>query len=804
MSKLVKMNKESNLKVNEIFSLAIQNHKKKNIEEAKKLYNQVLKIDPSHENANINIGAIFQELRQFKKAKNCYEKVIENSPNNTQAYTNLGVIFKKLQNNEKAIKCFEKAIKINSDYLDAHINLGIIFQELKEYEKSQKSYKKVIQIDPNNIIVQNNLGLILLEIGEFEKAKNYFEKIIEINPNYSRAYINLGAVFKNLQENEKALIFYKKGIEINPNYAQAQNDLGVLFQELGNYENAKNCYEKAVKINPHFSKAYCNLAIVLKELGENHKVINFFEKSIKIDPNNLIALNGITDWLTSFTLEDKKHLKNICLLLFRKNNISHNDIAYNAKISLIDQDNFFKIKEIVNSDSSLFFDPFISKLIQEELLHLLLQKSLIADKFLENLFCKIRYEALFKLNKKNNNILKKNLNFLISLAQQCWLNEYVYIQSDKETSEINILKDKLEKNKSINELELTILGCYVPLNNSEIIKNNLLIYKSKNNLFNDLILLQIKEPLKEIEIAKSIESLDKIIDPISSKVREQYEDHPYPRWRFAKQVKKQSFTEVINTLIKPNKIDYNENFENPDVLIAGCGTGKDPISANIFKNANILAVDLSLTSLAYAKRKTLELNYNNINYLHADILHLKKLNKKFDIIQSSGVLHHMKNPIEGLKILLDMLYSHGCLRLGLYSEIARQNIVKARALIKKNNYKNITEDIKKFRQIIINEEKDTSLKKLSDSLDFYATSTTRDLLFHTQEHRFTIPEISKILNDLNLEFIGFEIPKLSTKIQYSKLFPNDKKNVSLDNWHQYEMDNPETFVDMYQFWVKKC
>ena len=78
------------------------------------------------------------------------------------------------------------------------------------------------------------------------------------------------------------------------------------------------------------------------------------------------------------------------------------------------------------------------------------------------------------------------------------------------------------------------------------------------------------------------------------------------------------------------------------------------------------------------------------------------------------------------------------------------------------------------------------------------------MLFHTQEHRFTIPEISKILNDLNLEFIGFEIPKISTKIQYSKLFPNDKKNVSLDNWHQYEMDNPETFVDMYQFWVKKC
>ena len=223
--------------------------------------------------------------------------------------------------------------------------------------------------------------------------------------------------------------------------------------------------------------------------------------------------------------------------------------------------------------------------------------------------------------------------------------------------------NKIEyKNFVIKNLKMILIEDLSNIEKIKSLQND--CYIACETLINDI--KDGKIDLSEKEIAKSIESLDKITDPISSKVREQYEDHPYPRWRFARQVKKLSFTEVINTLIKPNKIDYNENFENPDVLIAGCGTGKDPISANIFKNANILAVDLSLTSLAYAKRKTLELNYNNINYLHADILHLKKLNKKFDIIQSSGVLHHMKNPMEGLKILLDMLYSHGCLRLGLY------------------------------------------------------------------------------------------------------------------------------------------
>ena len=39
--------------------------------------------------------------------------------------------------------------------------------------------------------------------------------------------------------------------------------------------------------------------------------------------------------------------------------------------------------------------------------------------------------------------------------------------------------------------------------------------------------------------------------------------------------------------------------------------------------------------------------------------------------------------------------------------------------------------------------------------------------------------------------------------EYSKIFPNDKKNILLENWHQFEIDNPQTFGAMYQFWVKK-
>ena len=65
---------------------------------------------------------------------------------------------------------------------------------------------------------------------------------------------------------------------------------------------------------------------------------------------------------------------------------------------------------------------------------------------------------------------------------------------------------------------------------------------------------------------------------------------------------------------------------------------------------------------------------------------MKNLNRKFDVIKCGGVLHHMKEPLEGLKVLLELLEPHGFLKLGLYSEISRQHIVRIREFIKKKKF----------------------------------------------------------------------------------------------------------------------
>ena len=86
-------------------------------------------------------------------------------------------------------------------------------------------------------------------------------------------------------------------------------------------------------------------------------------------------------------------------------------------------------------------------------------------------------------------------------------------------------------------------------------------------------------------------------------------------------------------------------------------------------------MDLSLSSLSFAKRKMQELKHTNIEFLHGDILNLNNLNKKFSVIECVGVLHHLKYPEEGLKVLLNILEPNGYLCLLYTSPSPRDGLL---------------------------------------------------------------------------------------------------------------------------------
>ena len=211
-------------------------------------------------------------------------------------------------------------------------------------------------------------------------------------------------------------------------------------------------------------------------------------------------------------------------------------------------------------------------------------------------------------------------------------------------------------------------------------------------------------------------------------------------------------------------------------------------------------MDLSLASLAYAKWKTNELGITNIEYLQADILRLDQLEQKFNIIESTGVLHHMNEPMVGWRVLKDLLKPGGLMKIALYSELARQHIVEVRKKITLQRVGTSKSEIREFRRSLAKSNEE-SHQRLTKSNDFFNLSTLRDLIFHVQEHRFTLLQIKNCLDELGLKFCGFE--NKDTISNFRGFHGKDADIYDLAKWHQYEESNPHAFAEMYQFWCQK-
>src|SRR4051794_4743285 len=209
-----------------------------------------------------------------------------------------------------------------------------------------------------------------------------------------------------------------------------------------------------------------------------------------------------------------------------------------------------------------------------------------------------------------------------------------------------------------------------------------------------------------------------------------------------------------------------------------------------------------MTSLCYAERQTRMLGVKNVRYAQADLMQLQETGLTFDVIESTGVLHHLADPLFGWRVLLSLLRPNGVMNIALYSEIGGRDIVLAQRLVATRGYRATADDIRKCRAEIIDSPVGSRLRNVVAAMDFFSLDECRDLLFHVQEHRFTIPQIASFLADNNLDFIGFELePQI--RVGYLRSFPADIGMTNLSNWHEFETKHPDTFFGMYNLWVRR-
>jgi len=625
--------------------------------------------------------------------------------------------------------------------------------------------------DPENIFSKPALELLkLYNLGKLQDGINYGLKLLNQFPKDAFIHSLLGAFFTGAGAYDRGVEYCQKSIELCPLYARSYNTMGIALKELGSYAGALESYRRAIEIDPFFEAASNNLALLLESV-----TISAFSQQIA---NCYLHVLEKKRSARPFGLAPK-------IISFLKKSESIESVLLNTNPNS-------SIENLARVCQKLAETPLFLKIIEI---------SVIPDLEIEKFLKQARKTILLNIHKSI--IDEELIGFQTSLALHCLTNEYLYGEDEEETAAIKTLEDSIERAISKSEtLPLSLIVClasYRPLNEYlwvEKIKPSFVI----KELFNR----QVYQTNKEKKLRGEMEILNIPNDLVSVNVKKQYEENPYPRWVHTKLFNQAlSVSDIFKKLDLSLRLSADMISKTPNILIAGCGTGEHSlITASRFKDCRVTAIDLSLSSLSYAKFKTEEFQVKNIKYMQADILNLHLIDKRFDIIESVGVLHHMENPKKGWKILVDLLKPGGLMRIGLYSQLARKSINKVRELIKKQQVASDKNSMLEFRNSLLKDD-DFFGKDLMNNVDFWSVSSLRDLLFHTEEHQFTIPQISRILNEFDLQFAGFEFPTAEVIYSFREVNPDKAAIFNLDLWADFEKKMPNTFINMYQFWVQK-
>jgi len=456
---------------------------------------------------------------------------------------------------------------------------------------------------------------------------------------------------------------------------------------------------------------------------------------------------------------------------------------------------------------TLPLDEAVLRRLARPLFLLLLENTFIPELDFERLIAMIRRAAAFgwrarALGGAGNVALREVLG---AIAHQCFLTEYLHEERDDESLIVDELRTGVEaslaKGVPVNEAEIALFACYRPL---VTLRGADALPASNQSTMGRLVMRQVREPADEAGIAAGLARLTAMSDDLSRAVQAQYEQHPYPRWLRAPSAEgAYPLARRLRELF-PHAGAASTIPERPSMLIAGCGTGRHAaMSAAQNPDSRILAIDLSRASLAYAARRARESGLANVEFAQADILELGRLEERFDVIQCSGVLHHLQDPMAGWRVLTGLLAPGGKMKVALYSEIARRSVAAARRLIADRGFAADPKGMRAARAAILALPSDDPARPVAGSIDFYSLSGCRDLLFHVREHRYTLTRIAEMLGDLGLEFLGFEFEFAATRLQYHREFPLDPAATSLANWAEFETCHPDTFAAMYQFWVTR-
>ncbi|NYZ25170.1 class I SAM-dependent methyltransferase, partial [Azospirillum oleiclasticum] len=758
------------------------------LEEAAASFARALAGDPGHLDARLNLADTLRRLGRPAEAAAAARDGLALRPAEPGLLANLGAALQAQGRDSAALAAYGRALALAPGLAEVDNNMGLMHHAAGRPVAAAEHLRRAHAARPGDVRIAGNLTAALLDAGADAEAGRIAALTVQANPDSPEALDALAQVFVRLDRLDEAEAALRERLRRSPAGPGPWAQAGALLLRAGARARALPWLRQALRLTP-------------AEAPGRGRVLALLGQALRDLPPALAEESLRTDLAAA--LEDpgteKPHLVRAAALVLAGGPAMARLAAGDGNADAVAAD------LRAGTLDPLALDPLLATL---------LEAAVVTEPALERALTRLRRALLDAAGDADAAaaLAGRWTNLACALAQQCFLNEYAFDEADAETEAADRLGGALARTDvgggdgRAEALRIAVYACYRPLHRWAGAEHTAVRAAAADwgPAMARLVARQIAEPREEAALAAAMPRLTAIEDRVSLAVRAQYEESPHPRWRHAGLLDEPMPAPRALRALFPHLELEPAGWDAPAILIAGCGTGRESVwTANQFRGARVVAVDLSLASLAYAQRQTRRLGLEGIAYAQADLSRLGGLDRRFDIVQSVGVLHHTADPLGNWRVLAGLVRPGGLMKIGLYSETARRTIVEAHGFIAERGIPATPAGIRRFRQEVLALPEGHALRRLVQSVDFFSVSACRDLVFHVHEHRMTLPQIAGWIAELGLEFVGFQFDEPSTAGLYRRRFPEDPAMTRLDLWDRFEAEHPFAFGGLYQFWVRK-
>jgi SAM-dependent methyltransferase len=249
-----------------------------------------------------------------------------------------------------------------------------------------------------------------------------------------------------------------------------------------------------------------------------------------------------------------------------------------------------------------------------------------------------------------------------------------------------------------------------------------------------------------------------IKDVVHRLVKDQYDKYPYPaaQENLADFISRKSFQAGCPSQFFHLYWPFKKKRLDLDILVAGCGTMQAPKFAVNLPDARITAIDICDNSIEHTNRLNKLHNINNVTTLMLPIEDVADLGKEFDLIISTGVLHHLPDPAEGLDALQSVLRAGGSMYLMLYGKYGRDGIYYLQEMLRRVGLaaSSVTSaDLDAVRQLIelLPPHHPIAAKRHFFNNFQVGDEELVDLFLHPQDQGYSVPGITQYLDGCGMK-----------------------------------------------------